>query len=40
MLVKDVNKRLEDKELSIHLTEAAKSYVVEQDTIRYTVHVH
>lgn len=25
----DVNKRLEDKELSIHLTDAAKSYVIE-----------
>ena len=28
-LLADVNKRLEDKELSIHLTDAAKSYVIE-----------
>ena len=29
LLVADVNKRLEEKELSIELTEAAKNYVVE-----------
>ena len=29
MLVKDVNKRLADKELSIELTDAAKNFVVE-----------
>ena len=29
LMLADVNKRLEDKELSIHLTDAAKSYVIE-----------
>ena len=29
LLVADVNKRLEEKELSIELTEAAKNYVVD-----------
>ena len=29
LLLKDVNKRLEDKELSIELTDAAKNFVVE-----------
>ena len=29
LMLVDVNKRLEDKELSIHLTDAAKSYVIE-----------
>ena len=29
LMLADVNKRLEDKELSIHLTNAAKSYVIE-----------
>ena len=29
LVLADVNKRLEDKELSIHLTDAAKSYVIE-----------
>ena len=39
LMLADVNKRLEDKELSIHLTDAAKSYVIEH-TNRHTVHVH
>ena len=30
LMLADVNKRLEDKELSIHLTDAAKSYVIER----------
>ena len=29
LMLADVNKRLEDKELSIHLTDAAKNYVIE-----------
>ena len=29
LMLADVNKRLEDKELAIHLTDAAKSYVIE-----------
>ena len=29
LMLADVNKRLEDKELSIHITDAAKSYVIE-----------
>ena len=29
LMLADVNKRLEDKELSVHLTDAAKSYVIE-----------
>ena len=29
LMLADVNKRLEDKELSIHLTDAAKSYVID-----------
>ena len=39
LMLADVNKRLEDKELSIHLTDAAKSYVIEHG-YRHTVHVH
>ena len=35
LLMKELNERLENQELSVELTDAGKQYVIEADTIRY-----